>query len=163
MAATLDVSVVTLDRWLVPSAGIIGKQKFFTCRDVLDNRLTDQRKKLERATSSTQVISNDLDEVKLAKLQEETRRLKLQNAILDGRSLPAWAVTDILTAILSQSGVIFDTLSANIQRKFPELEKRIIDGIDAAVIQHMNEVARLDEHVESILESVIAEAADKVR
>jgi len=132
--------------------------------DVLENRLADQKRKLSREVAETSAPeSSDMDEVKMAKLKEETRSLKLKNAILDGRSLPAWAVTEILTAILSQTGVLLDTLPATIQRQFPEIEKRVIDGIESTVIQCMNEISRLDERIDETIENVKAEAADRVR
>lgn len=164
MAATMGISVVTLDRWLVPSVGKVRGQKFFTGADVLENRLADQKRRLSREVAEVSAPdSTDMEVIKREKLKEETRRLKLQNAILDGRSLPAWAVTEILTSILSQAGVLLDTLPSTIQRQFPDIEKRVIDGIESTVIQCMNEISRLDDRIDETLEIVKAEAADKVR
>jgi len=164
MSASLSISVMTLDSWRVPSVGTVGRQKFFTASDVLENRLNDQRRKLSREVAEVSApVTTDMDEVKMEKLKEETRSLKLKNAILDGRSLPAWAVTEILTAILSQTGVLLDTLPSTIQRQFPDIEKRVVDGIETTVIQCMNEISRLDDRIDETLENVKAEAADRVR
>jgi len=164
MAHSLDMSPQGFDRWGVYSVDKIKNEKFYTVKAVLDNRLQLEKRKAEQAMTAT--LATDIDEmdaVKLEKMKAETRRLNLQNAILEGRSLPAWAVTEILTSILSQSAVIFDTLPATIQRQFPEIEKRIIDGFEAAIIQHQNAAASLDKRVEEVLESVIREAEERIR
>ena len=45
MAASLEISVQAFDKWKVKPTARIGREAFFTARDVVDNRIANERMK----------------------------------------------------------------------------------------------------------------------
>jgi phage terminase Nu1 subunit (DNA packaging protein) len=156
MAASCGITPQGFDLWCVEPVARIGREAFFTVADVIANRV---EKESSRVTISGSV-EEETAQARLDKLSEETRKLRLQNSVMEGNSIPAHIAGDIVGKVLSQTGVILDTLAPNIHRRHPELEKRVIDGIEVEIVKHMNEIARMDEYLEKAIDDVI-EAAEK--
>lgn len=161
LCLSLKISPSAFDKWGVPSITKIGREVFFSFADVLENRLKNERKNQAENTNLDE--QSEADKLKLDKLREEVKQLELRNAVLEGKTLPADGVTIVLTKILSQSGDILDSLPLTIKRKFPDLDPRIIDSISEVTIKHQNEVARLGDLIEEIIDSVQSEAEERIR
>ena len=163
MSASCGISAQAFDNWGIISVGKIGRETFFTAESVIKNRLTKERGKAPAKTNFGDMDpESKLDAIRVEKMIEETHRLRLQNNVLEGKSIPAWVITEVLTKVLSASAVTLDSIALGVRRKYPEIDQRIIDGIDAVIIEHMNEVANMDKYLDEIVDGVISEAEARI-
>lgn len=175
MAKSIGLSVQAFDKWRVEPVAKVGREVFYTVDDVIDFCV---ERALKKNGGNNNLLGKSFDEamkdaetnyiqraelLKVEKIALETQRMKLQNAVLEGRSLPAWAVTEVLTKILSRVGEIFDSLALKIHRKHPNIDKRVIELVKNEVIKAQNEAAHVGDYTDEIIENVIAEAEEKVR
>lgn len=175
MAASIGISVQAFGNWKIDPVAKIGRETFYTVDDVLDFYVERELKRFGEndnqpiADIEEQLSSGDLSASKrgellrIRKLELENHRLKLQNEVLEGRSLPSWAVTQVLAKILSRTGEIFDGLPLKVKRKFPRIDKRIVELIKSEIIKSQNEVHRLGEYTEEIIDDVVAQAEERIR
>ncbi len=175
MAKSIGLSVQAFDKWGIDPVAKVGRQVFFSVDDVIDFVVARAEKKnggnnnllgksFEEAMAMTDMDYLQRAELlKVEKVALETQRMKLQNAVLEGRSIPAWAVTEVLSKILARTGEIFDSLALKIQRKHPNIDKRVVELVKNEVIKAQNEAAHLGDYTEEIIDNVIAEAEEKIR
>ncbi len=175
MAKSIGISVQAFDKWGIDPVAKIGRETFYTVDDVLEFYV---ERELAKVAPKDNLGSDSIEEqlcdpnlkhgtrrelLQIKKLQEDVRRLELQNAVLEGKSLPARAVTEVLATILSQQGSILDSVPMKIRRKFPKTDMRIVQLIGDEIIRAMNAAHDLDELVDGIIEDVVAEAEERVR
>ena len=163
LCSSLSINASAFDKWGVQPIAKIGREVFYTVADVIENRLKKERDKNNEKNHQTDESKLEGERLKIAKLREEVKQLELRNAVLEGKSLPSEGVTKVLAKILSQSGDILDTLPLAIKRKFPDLDKRIIDSISETTISHQNEIAKLGDYIEEVIDDVQAEAEERIR
>ena len=175
MAGSIGISVQAFGNWGLQPVAKIGRETFYTVDNVIDYCLARELKKIgehnnvagqdfeEQLSKPELSLSARLDILKVIKVELENHRLELQNAVLEGRSLPAWAVTEVLSKILSRAGEIFDGLALKVKRKHPKLDVRVIELIKAETIKAMNEVASVEEYIDELIENVVNEAEDRIR
>lgn len=172
MAASIGISVQAFDKWNVDPVAKIGRETFYTVDDVIEFAIAREQKKAPTGLGKTfdeMMADPNLDYMQRAELMKiekvalENQRMKLQNAVLEGRSLPAHGVTLVLARILSRAGEIFDGMPLKIKRKHPNLDKRVIQMIKGEVVKAQNEVARLDGYIDEIIDDVVAEAEERIR
>lgn len=131
MADSLGISTQALDKWGVKPVSRIGREAFFTVRDVLDNRLDHQQAK-------PQPGSGELDPQAEHKLTQE--RLRLTAAQADGQELknevtrrtliPADFAVFALSQLAPEMAALMDTLPMTMRRRHPELEARHINTLE---------------------------------
>lgn len=175
IAASIGISVQAFSYWGLQPVAKIGREAFYTVDDVIDYKVKRALEKagehgklvvqeIEKRLSDPNLTLADRFEIrKLQKIELENERLGLQNAVLDGRSLPAWGVTEVLSRILSRAGEIFDGLPLKIKRKHPGIDKRVIEMLKAEIVKAQNEVDRLDDYSEEIIDEVVSEAEERIR
>lgn len=172
MAASIGISVQAFDKWNVDPIAKIGRETFYIVEDVIDFCVERERKKAPTGLGKSfdEMMSDPnlgyLERAELMKVEKialENQRMKLQNAVLEGRSLPAEGVTLVLSRILSRAGEIFDGMPLKIKRKHPNLDKRVIQLIKGEVVKAQNEVGRLDSYVDEIIDDVVTEAEERIR
>lgn len=175
MARSIGISVQAFDKWNIDPVARIGRETFYAVDDVLDFYVERELARLAPQDNQPgsdiekQLLNEELplkqrrDLLSLQKLERENHRLGLQNAVLEGRSLPAWGVSDVLSKILARAGEVFDGIPLKIKRKLPKTDKRVIEMIKAELVKVQNEVARLDEYTEEIIDKVVGEAEERIR
>lgn len=175
MASSIGISVQAFTQWGLQPVAKIGREAFYTVDQVIQFREDRLAKKLGQQDNQPAgaieklladpnlAIIQRAEILKVQKLEEETRRLKLQNAVLEGRSIPAWGVTEVLSKILSRAGEIFDGLPLKVKRKYPNIDKRVVEMIKAEVVKADNEVARLGEFTDEIIAQIVLDAEDRIR
>lgn len=168
LATSLGISVQALNKWGLQPIARIGRESFFTVETVVDNRVQHAVSKLEKnnnqpAPASLEAIADPVERLKAERMQEEIIQLRLRNSVLEGRSLPAWAVTEVLTRILSVAVAVFDTLPLDIKRRHPDLDTRIINMVEDRIAKIRNESSAVSRQLQEILDDVISEAEDRIR
>lgn len=175
MAASIGISVQAFDKWNIEPVAKIGRETFYIVEDVIDFNVERALKNQEGLSNKAgskfgEMLMNDdlplstrVEVLRAKKLELENHRLQLQNSVLEGRNLPAWAVTEVLSRILSRIGEILDGLPLKVKRKHPRVAKAVIEMIRSAVVTAQNESARISEYSDEIIDSVVAEAEERIR
>lgn len=169
MAISCGVSVRTLRNWDLEPVAKIGRDTFYTVGDVIENRLAAHQQKQGKygksddAEFGLESIIDPVERLKAERMQEEIIQLRLRNAVLEGRSLPAWAVTEVLSRILSVAVGVFETLPLDIKRRYPDLDSSIITMLEERIAKTRNEAATVAQQLQDILDDVISEAEERVR
>lgn len=154
MAASLGISVQAFDKWGVKPVERIGREAFYECRSVLDNRIARAEEKRQAASSE-----DDLDPQAEAKLLQERLRLtaaqaegqELKNDITRRRSVPTEFATFVMSKIAAEIASILDTLPLTLKRRHPDLEVRHIESIQRELAKARNRAAELDERLPGLL------------
>lgn len=169
LALSCGVSVRTLRNWDLEPVAKIGRDTFYTVADVIENRLAahqqkeGKHRKFDVDELGLEGIIDPVERLKAERMQEEIIQLRLRNAVLEGRSLPAWAVTEVLTRILSVAVSVFETLPLDIKRRYPDLDSSIITMLEERIAKTRNEAATVAQQLQDILDDVISEAEERVR
>lgn len=161
MAESCGISVQAFDKWGVKPFKKVGRQQLFRVQDVIENRVENELKKNNnRVNHSGEEIDVDLERALLTREQRITQEIK--NEVLEGKAIPVDGAREVLAAILSKIGATLDSLAANIKRRNPEIEQRVIDYIKSEIIKHQNEAANIDDYLDEILDEVITAAEAKI-
>nr|BDD45216.1 hypothetical protein 22 [Saccharospirillaceae bacterium] len=168
LASSLGISVQALKRWGLQPIAKIGRESFYTAAQAVDNRvehaLNKQGKHLNQSPAQDlSSVSDPVERLKAERMQEEITKLRLQNSVLEGRSLPAWVVTEVVTRVLSVAVSVFETMPLDIKRRHPDLDVRIIRMIEERIAKIRNEAASVPEQFEDILDDVVSEAEERIR
>jgi len=167
MAASCGVSPQAFTSWGVPPYTKIKNSVYFDVKSVLENRVANALAKTTQNTTTTtsydiSEIADPVEKLRARKTEQEIKALELKNAVLEGRSLPASAVTEVLSRILGAAVNIFETLPLDIARKFPDLEPRVLRHLEKSIASVRNEAATLPEQLDTILDDIITEAEDRI-
>lgn len=172
MAASCGISVVAFGKWGVQPIARIGRQAFYRVEDVIENRLAKINNQLARSpnqggqpggeTDLTAIV-DPMEKLRAEKLQQEIISFRLRNSVLEGRSLPSWVVTEVITRVLSAAIKTFETLPLDIKRRHAELDNRVILMFEDRIARIRNEAATVPDQLNEILDDIISEAEDRVR
>lgn len=167
MANSLGISTQAFDKWGVKPVLKLGREAFFTAADVVENRIANAEEKSQRkqqvpAATEIDLIADPVERLKAQKLEQEIITATLKNSVLEGRSLPAEAVTEVLSRILGAAINVFETMPLDISRRFPDLDPRILREIEKRLAGIRNEAATLPERLDEIIDDIVAEAEDRI-
>lgn len=163
MALSLRLSPTGFEKWDVQPIAKIGRETFYDCKAVLDNRLNEAGNNCPTSpTFDITDIADPVEQLKARKLEQEIVALELKNGVLEGRSLPATIVTEVITRVLSPAIGIFETLPLEITRRYPELDQRVIRDIEKAIAKIRNEAAEVPQHLDEILDDIVSEAEERI-
>jgi len=172
MSASLGISTVAFGKWGVEPVARIGRQAFYRVEDVLDNRMAKANNLAARSankggTGDSQTdltgIADPMEKLKAEKLQQEIISFRLRNSVLEGRSLPSWVVTEVISRVLSSAIKTFETLPLEIKRRHADLDNRVIKMFEDRIARIRNEAATVPEQLNEILDDIISEAEDRIR
>ena len=116
MAASCGISVVAFGKWGVQPVARIGRQAFYRVEDVIENRVAKLNNQLARSTNQPgaavgqtdlSAIVDPMEKLKAEKLEQEIISFRLRNSVLEGRSLPSWVVTEVISRVLSGAIKVF--------------------------------------------------------
>lgn len=162
MAAACGVSVRNFQNWGVPPAATDGRQKFYTVRAVMDNRLAEQAARYQVQIDRLQARITELEtsedgttmaEVMLQQNRERTRLLAeqaegqaMKNAMARHEVAPFDFLTYLLAGVAAQIASVMDGLPGQLIRitglRPTEVDK--VRSITAAASEQI--VALGDEH-----------------
>ena len=157
MAASLGISVQAFDKWAVDPAARIGREAFYDCRTVLNNRLSKAEAKHQPDPSE------GVDPMVEAKLQQERLRLtaaqaegqELKNEVTKRKSVPVEFATFVLARIAAEIASALDTLPLTLKRRHPDLEVRHIESVQRELAKVRNRSAMLDERLPELMDEYL--------
>lgn len=157
MAASLGISVQAFDKWGVEPAARIGREAFYDCRAVIDNRLS--RADAKRQPDEDEGLDQQLD----AKLQQERLRLtaaqaegqELKNEVTKRKSVPVEFAMFVLSRIAAEIASGLDTLPLTLKRRHPDLEVRHIESVQRELAKVRNRAATLDDRLPEMLDEYL--------
>ena len=168
MAKSCGVSTQAFDKWGVNPEVKQGRAVFFSVKEVLENRLKNERDKLQgktpkKANPKAQLDQLDEDALRTKKLQEEIRALELKNDILEGRSIPVDIALDVMTAVITEQVAILETLPLLVKRQNTDLPSHVIDQFQKAIAQVSNNAATLGDRFHDQVSNFVSAAEGKIK
>ena len=155
-AASLGISTQAFSQWGVRPVAKIGRESFYTMRDVLDNRLNHQAENLKQAYADPDASGLEHERLRLTRAQAENMEIK--NEIAKGRTAPIEIIQVVLSRISGEAAGELDSIPLNIKRKHPSLDNQIIEDIKRHCVKGQNAIARCDDVLEAVLDDYIADA-----
>lgn len=154
-AAGLGISVQAFSAWGVRPVAKIGRESFYTIRDVLDNRLDHQAENL-KSVDDEMVTGLERERLRLTRAQADNMEIK--NEIAKGKIAPIEIIQIVLSRISGEAAGELDSIPLNIKRKHPELDNMIIEDIKRHCVKGQNAIARSDEVLDSVLDDYLSDA-----
>ncbi len=156
MAQSLEISVQAFDKWGVSPIEKIGREQFYTVRDVLDNRLAHLEES-NNLGAELEAIPGTLDYERLRLTREQADNLEIKNDLARAKVVPIELFTAVLSQIAAEVAGILDTLPLQIKRKHPDLDSQIIENFKWHLVKAQNAMARLDEVADQVIEDHVAQ------
>lgn len=154
MAASLGISVQAFDKWGVKPVAKIGRESFYTMRDVLDNRLAhaEQNNNLD----AIEAVPGTIDYERLRLTREQADQLELKNELARAKVVPIELFGLVLSKLAAEIAGILDTLPLQIRRKHPELLTPVIDSFKLHISRAQNAMARVDSVADEVVSDYVA-------
>lgn len=154
MAASCGISVQAFDKWGVKPISRIGTSVYFDVRDVLDNRLENERSK-HQPQQPEELSESDLDyqNWRLTKARADSQ--ELSNEKNRQEVVETEFATFVLSKIASEVASRLDTVPLNILRRFPELETKHIECLTREIAKARNIAAGLDAMIPELLDDYL--------
>lgn len=130
MADSLAISVQAFERWGVEPVAKMGRETFFTARDVLDNRLEHQESKRQQSAGLDPAADSKLIQERLRLTAAQADGQELKNQVTRRTLIPAEFATFALSKLAPEIAAVMDTLPMTMRRKHPELEARHIATLE---------------------------------
>ena len=145
MAAALGISVVAFDTWGVKPVAQRHErgESFYVVRDVLDNRLEWQRRRLEPKAQDLDAneLAAEKDRAELAWTQERAEGQRLKNAALRRELAPVAMVQWAISQAGSQIAAVLGTIKGKVKRAQPSLSNAALHEIEQVVVECQNTAA----------------------
>lgn len=145
MAAALGISVVAFDTWGVKPAAQRHErgESFYVVRDVLDNRLEWQRKRLEKAAPDLDAaeLTEAKERAELAWTEARAEGQRLKNAALRRELAPVAMVQWAISQAGSQIAATMGTIKGKVKRAMPSLNNAALHEIEQLAIEAQNVAA----------------------
>ena len=154
MSLSLGISVQAFDKWGVKPIQKIGRESFYTVRDVLDNRLAHAEQKTN--PDPIDATPGTIEYERLRLTREQADQLELKNELSRAKVVPIDLFTAVLSHIAGEAAGILDTTPLQIKRKHPELETPVIESIKWQITKAQNAIARVDSVVDQIIEDHVS-------
>lgn len=140
MAASLGISVQAFAQWDVEPVARVGREVFYTARDVVANRVSHAAEKVKPADSSG--VSNlELERELLIREQREGQALK--NAELRRELAPVAVIEWALGRVAAQLSAQLDALVPRLKRTAPFLTAANLEQVTREVAKTKNAAARI--------------------
>lgn len=168
LVMSLGISSQAFDKWGVKPRSKRGRENFYSVGDVVQNRL-DNAEKIQskpgtkKGAKQSSKDQPDEDRLKLEKLSEEVRALKLKNDVSEAHLMPVEFVTSILAEIAGEQTAIFETLPLNIKRQNLDIPAHVLDMITRDVAKVTNIAATVGGRLDEIVTQLIDDAENKAK
>ncbi len=168
LVASLGISSQAFDKWGVEAREKRGRENFYAVHDVVQNRientLSNQSKPgVKKPSKNTPIDQPDEDLLRVEKLSEEVRALKLKNDILEARSVPVEIATDVLMGVISEQFAILETIPLLVKRHNPEMPSHAVEQIQRDISKISNIAATLGGKLDDTIASLVEAAEGKVK
>lgn len=165
LVASLEISSQAFDKWGVKPRTKRGRENFYSVGDVVQNRLDNAAKNQTKpGTKKTSKQSSkdqpDEEKLKLEKLKEEVRSLKLKNDVGEAYLMPVEFITQILAEVSGEQVAIFETLPLNIKRQDAELPSHVIEMIQREIAKASAAAATIGDRLDDIIQALITSPED---
>jgi phage terminase Nu1 subunit (DNA packaging protein) len=168
LVASLGISSQAFDKWGVEPREKRGRENFYSIHDVVQNRIDNSflnlsKPGVKKPSKSTSIDQPNEDLLRVEKLSEEVRSLKLKNDILEARSIPVEVATEVLVGIISEQVAILETIPLLVKRHNPEMPSHAIEQIQRDISKVSNIAATLGDKLDDTIASLVAAAEGKVK
>lgn len=168
LVASLTISSQAFDKWGVKPRTKRGRENFYSVGDVVQNRLDNAEKNqgksgVKKSVKQSSKDQPDEDRLKLEKLAEEVRALKLKNDVREAHLMPVELVTEILASIAAEQIAVFETLPLNIKRQNSDMPAHVLDMITRDVAKVTNIAATVGDRMDDIILKLIDVAESQAK
>lgn len=157
MAASLGISTQAFEKWGVRPVKRIGRETFYTCSDVVQNRIANWEEKNNKL-APVDGDSDSLDFQRLRLTKEQADNMELKNEQARAKLIPIALLTEIIARVAGEWSTLVDALPLNIKRKHPTLESMIVEDVKRQCVKMQNAVSRIGD----VMDEVVRDHADSI-
>lgn len=143
MAASLGISVQAFAQWGVEPVARIGREVFFSAKDVLANRLLHSAEKVQRSEPEGGSAGSNLDLERELLIREQREGQALKNAEMRRELAPVGVIEWALGRVAAQLSAQLDSLVPRLKRTAPFLTAANLEQVTREVVKAKNAAARI--------------------
>jgi len=143
MAASLGISVQAFAAWGVEPVARIGRETFFTTRDVMLNRDEHKAARSKRADEVLGEGGSSLDLARELLIREQHEGQALKNAEMRRELAPVGVIQWALGRVASQLSAQLDSLVPRLKHSAPFLTAANLEQVTREVVKAKNACARI--------------------
>lgn len=140
-AKSIGIAARSFSDWNVKPVARIGREVFYTFKDILDNRLAHQAENLSQAYSDPDASELERERIRLTRAQAEN--LELKNEIARSEVAPIELLTHAVSNGATQIAAILGSAPLNIKRQIPRLTATEIETIKREIVKAQNAAAHI--------------------
>ena len=145
MAASVGVSTQAFSQWNVEPVGKIGRISYYTCEDVISNRVT------KRESGQTRTARNyTMDDERARLTSEQADNMKLKNAQLRRELAPIGLLRDILGDAGHQIAAILAAVPLNVKKRIPRLATSEVELIKREIVKAQNVASNIQVKIDDL-------------
>lgn len=141
---SLGITPTAFDKWGLTPVGKIGREVFFTCRQVLDYKLEKIEAKYQAELPESSEGYLDLDQQRARKAKADADAQEMKNAVMRRELAPVKVIELVLGNVGSQIGSYLDTIKNEIKRRVPGIKAADLSKIEAIVVKARNAASELE-------------------
>ena len=155
MVALLQITGQSFDAWNVQSVGKIGKNKYFTLQDVIENRKALLAKKLEAkflalVPDEEEALNPIAEKSKLDQAKRIGQEINNKKAV--GDVFPIEAGGFVFARIGAEIAAILESLPAKIKRLMPTMTATQLDMVKLEIAKARNSAVSVNERFDEFIE-----------
>lgn len=143
MAASLGISVQAFAAWRVEPVARIGREAFFSARDVVANRIEHQAERSKRGDESQGDPASNLEIQRELLIREQREGQALKNAEMRRELAPVGVIEWALGRVAQQLSAQLDSLVPRLKRSAPFLTAANLEQVTREVVKAKNAAARI--------------------
>lgn len=140
-AKSCGISTQAFVKWSVKPVAKIGRENFYTFRDILDNRLAHQAENHNSSYEDSDGGELERERIRLTRAQAEN--LELKNEIARSEVAPIELLTHAISNGATQIAAILGSAPLNIKRQIPRLTATEIETIKREIVKAQNAAAHI--------------------
>ena len=139
-AESLGIPARTFRSWRVTPAATINGVRYYTARDIIENRLDQERRKAGRSDTPVAELKQEMDALDAELVRLRAARTELRNSELRRELVKLDEITDAIGKAAAGATVVLDALPGRLRRHVPTLKHTDVDLIRSTVVRHQNAI-----------------------
>jgi len=138
MAKSCGVAVVTFSSWGVVEVGKYKNRKYYTVKDVINNRLEHRIRASVSVNSSGSEEAQTIDGARLLEIRAKTAKLDIENSIRRKEFAPVSIISHVLGKLCAQINATLESIPIKLKRRCPQLRAPDLEVVKGEIVKCQN-------------------------